>query len=65
MYYNVMTTTVMVVFHSYSLKEKQDDGYGQSKVQGRTKCAYRKGKKDVLTRRLEYRHRTGQNTIPW
>jgi hypothetical protein len=37
----------------------------RAKYMAGAKCAYRTCNKDVLTRRLEYRHGTCQYTIPW
>jgi hypothetical protein len=67
MYYNVMTMTVMVILNSSSsLKEKQDDRYDLSEIRlDSAPCAHGTHNEQVLTRRLEYGHRTCQNTFPW
>jgi hypothetical protein len=54
----------MVILKSCSMKEKQNDRYDQSEVRVRRKMC-RKCNKDMLTRRLEYRPGTCQNSIPW
>jgi hypothetical protein len=64
MYYNVMTTTITVTISCSSLKEKQDDHYDQREIRSDSApCAHGKCNKRVLTKHLEYRLGTCQNTI--